>query len=809
MKWIRRICIGLGTAVLAFLAVYLLINMQDRFVNYQTESWQTPQLPVAYIRVADQRLNPMVGHRRQLPPTLSDADLALVGADEKIDFQVQTNGATLQDVRFKLYEMTTQAKEIEYSLVRGMQETEGILQFSVQPSQPLHEQQSYLLELELVQGEQTLYYYTRVEKNSQLVLNDYLTFVQRFFDSTMAGTELAQLSDQITYENQATPTYCDMTTGETAILWGRKQPKLLRQPIPRLVQAGDHGLAIVQSYQVEHEGEVVQAQELYRLNHEDGKVHLVHYERRMQGGIISSESVGTDRIELGLQAEAPGLTLSRDRKVMALVKDSSIWMYQAQEGELNLIYGLGQAGNLAAAERAIRIQEVADDGSITFFVGGYMESSLLEGRTGIAVYRYDHGTHVTKQLGFIEINASGAIIAEQVERFAYLNSKQEFFTVIEGHLYKADLQSQELYHLDQQDWQAVTDMLTGVMIEDFAVSASGRQFAVYQGLDANRAQSVEVHDLESGKRRFIKAAEGEWVKPGIFLDEDYVYGMAKAEDLLFDDKGNPLLGCYSLEVQDASGEVQSRYQKDNVYIGSWRVEDHAITLKGYSKADDYYVESMEDHIINNVGKEENEISLKQRSNGRWQLIFGNRLPEKTGRVAVPVQVGRDMLGLPLSVSGLQPSFLVFGRGELLRRTASAGEAVRLAMAAHGRVEDEHRQLIWLRGEVEPLGVMMDSASIATDEINSILAGERSAKLLPDTVLDISGAEVDSLYQFLSRKEAVIGVNDWHEPLVIYGFDLQGLYVMKPADGSTELYSYEKAAQILGGDRRFWLVYGRK
>ncbi|MDO5100103.1 MAG: hypothetical protein Q4D52_00845 [Eubacteriales bacterium] len=809
MKLIRRALIGLGAGVLAFLAVYLLINMQDRSVNYQTESWQEPQLPVAYVQVADKRTNPMVGHRRQLPPGLTAADLALVGADETIHFQVQTNGGDIKDVRFKLYEMTTQAKEIEYSLVSQLQETEGVLQFAVQPSQALSEQQSYLLELELSQAEQTLYYYTRVEKRSQLVLDDYLTFVQRFFDSTLAGTELAQLSDQITYVNQATPTYCDMTTGETAILWGRKQPKLMQQPIPRLVQAGDHGLAVVQSYQVEHEGEAVQARELYRLNHEDGQVHLVHYERRMQGAVLSPESVEADHIELGLRQDAPGLTLSRDRKAVAVEKDGSIWSYHTQDGELNLIYGSGQATTPTAGEWAIRVQEVADDGSITFFVGGYMQSTLLEGRTGIAVYRYDHGTHVTKQLGFIDINAAGSIIAEQLKKFAYLNSKQEFFTVIEGQLYKADLQAGELYYMNQQDWQAVTESLSGVTVEDFAVSDSGRQFAVYQGIDANQAQSVDIYDLESGKQRIIKAAEGEWIKPGLFLEEDYVYGMAKAEDLLVDDKGKRLLGCYSLEVQDANGEVQSRYQKDHVYIGSWRVEDHAITLKGYSKADDYYVESMEDHIINNVGKEETKTSLKQRANGHWQLIFDSHLPDEVGQVAVPVQVGRDMLGLPLSLSGTQPGYMVFGRGELLTRTSSAGEAVRLAMAAHGRVEDAQRQTIWQRGEVEPLGVVMDAAALPTEEINAVLAGDRSSKLLPETVVDLSGAEVDSLYQFLSQKKPVIGINDWHEPVVVYGFDLQGLYVLKPADGSTELYSYEKAAQILGGDKRFWLLYNGK
>ncbi|MDD7267376.1 MAG: hypothetical protein SPL15_07770 [Lachnospiraceae bacterium] len=809
MKLIRRILIGTGTFVVAFMAMYVMINMKNKTVNYQSDSWQQ-QLPVAYLTVGEKRINPMFAHLQPLPPVLTDADLFVTGQQAEVPMQVQLNQAEVKEIRFKLYDMQNNAKEIEYSVVGESREEGGLLSFLVRPKHALTEGQSYLLELGLEDGRlgRTLYYYSRLEKRTDLVVEDYLTYVERFFTSTINGSSLSELSNQITYQNTATPYYCDMTTGETAILWGRRQPKLLQSPIPRLIQAGARSISVVQGYRVMDQAEEVRADEVYRMNAADGKIQLLAYERSMNRGGISAAGISGGSITLETAETRPQFAAARDRRSFAIIEGDSLWSYRADEGELNLVYGPGsrQTGRDGAAkDQAIRIQQIDDDGSITFFVGGYMHSSLLEGKTGIAVYRYDQTAHVTKQIGFIDINEAGALIADQMKDFTYLNEQQELFFVLEGNLYQAKMAEGTLFSLQGQDWQPVTEILPPGKLTDYRVSGSGRQFAIYQGVDIRHAQSVEIYDLESGRKRIIQAADGERVRPGLFLNEDYVYGLAKEGDLSADDKGRPLLGCYSLEVQNSTGEVVSRYQKDGIFIGNWLVEDHAITLKGYQKVDGYYVQTTEDHIINNAGKEDREIKLQQSDKGSWKLLFEGKSADKTEQMTISVQQGKGLLGIPLKVSTAQAGYLVFSKGNLVDRTTDAGSALRQADAGQGRIETENRRLFWQRGELRPLGRVLETDDLPKEELRAALAAVDRSGATNAGILDASGADIGSLYNFLSDGKAIATVNSQHEAVLLYGYDLQGVHVLKLSDQSTETYPYAKVTQALGGEDRLWLI----
>ena len=75
----------------------------------------------------------------------------------------------------------------------------------------------------------------------------------------------------------------------------------------------------------------------------------------------------------------------------------------------------------------IKILNIRDDGTMDFFLAGYMNAGEYEGRTGIVLYSYDYKENLREEKMYMPINSSYQILTTDLADFAYYSEDQVFY----------------------------------------------------------------------------------------------------------------------------------------------------------------------------------------------------------------------------------------------------------------------------------------------------------------------------------------------------------------------------------------------
>ena len=78
------------------------------------------------------------------------------------------------------------------------------------------------------------------------------------------------------------------------------------------------------------------------------------------------------------------------------------------------------------------------------------------------------------------------------------------------------------------------ELMTGLDDAQYAVSGSRRYLAWMD--EATVAEVIHIMDLETGSSFDIKANEGEVLKPLAFIEDDFIYGAVKKNDIMVQDQ---------------------------------------------------------------------------------------------------------------------------------------------------------------------------------------------------------------------------------------------------------------------------------
>ena len=218
---------------------------------------------------------------------------------------------------------------------------------------------------------------------------------------------------------------------------------------------------------------------------------------------------------------------------MAFVQEGELWSYNTVENTLAKVFsfrgyeGIDSRENYG--EHDIKIVGVDEVGSVDYIVYGYMNRGIHEGEVGIAVYHYDSLANTDEELVFIPSDKSYEVMKSELGQLMYVNEGGELFLMLDGCVYGIDLNT-----------LSVRELVTNLNVQDFAVSASNRYFAWMETEGDSQMGSSVIHvmNLSDQSTQEIAAGTGEAIKPLGFMDEDFVYGIARQSDIFEDAAGN-------------------------------------------------------------------------------------------------------------------------------------------------------------------------------------------------------------------------------------------------------------------------------
>ena len=368
----------------------------------------------------------------------------------------------------------------------------------------------------------------------------------------------------------------------------------------------------------------------------------------------------------------------------------------------------------------------------------------------------------------------------------------------------------------------------------YTVSSDNSMLAWQKELDEYHSSTVYVLSLEDGSSYQVSAGKGEYIAPLGFMEKDFIYGLARSEDVKYDVSGAMRFPMYSICIRnEKSTEIE--YSRENIYIMSTSLKHNVIQLERYSKKEDGSYQQIEgDSIMNNEFVEEENIKVTQTEDGdkktQTRLTLAYDITESKPKLLTPREVvyeeSRNVSIKEELEEKDNDSYYVYARYGMMGIYTDVAEAIKVANDYSGVVLNHQQNYIWEKNKRQTrikitqvseeaadgnnslsvcLTQMLKAAGYTVDAKPLLEQGELPLTILKryveGDVLDLSGLPMDQVLYYVSRGYPVLCVLEEHKGVLIVGYDEFNLLLMDPANGGT---IYKKG---LNDSREYFENYG--
>lgn len=703
----------------------------------------------------------------------------------------------------------------------------------------LTEGQEYLLIIQLESGDSSIYYYTRIIESTDAHVQDCVEFVKDFNNKTFNSETVGSLATYMekTTEDNTNLHYVTLNSSLNQVGWGDFAGERLTDPIVSVKEITDTYNVIVLQYVVTSTGtggemEYYNVEEYYRVRYTSSRIYLLNFEREMNQIFRGeNESIYQDYIELGIRSGDVEYAVNEAGTSVAFVQEGELWSYNVTENTLAKVFsfrgyeGIDNRENYG--EHDIKIVDIDEAGSIDYIVYGYMNRGIHEGQVGMAVYHYDGLSNSNEEEVFIPSTRSYEIMKTELGQLMYVNEGGELFLMVNGTVYGIDLNTLEVR-------KVIEDLQDG----SFAVSESNR-YVAWRTEDESTIHVMNLSNLkEVGK---LTAGSGEIVKPLGFMQEDFVYGVAKEADILEDAAGNVTTPMYQIKIMDVSSdtpEVLKTYEKSGYYVSDVTIDGYTMYLNRIQYNGTAFVEADRDMIMNREGEGDAAVAVTTVTDEIKEtlvhLTVQGTAKSKTLRLLTPKEtVLLEDREVTIDEENTTNRYYVYVKGDVVLATDKIATAVITANDKYGVVIADNMEYVWKRarkttqtafsdigtGETTSEGgsiaqcinAMLEKAGININVEALITSGETPKSILHNTmkdatVLDLSGCSVDEVLYYVSCGSPVFAMTDSDTAVLIVGYDASNISVYDPELGMTYRKTIDEADEWFGDAGKVFFTY---
>lgn len=810
-KWMIRIVVCL---VLFLGSAGITIFMINREQTVGIRKMEEPRLPILYMEVENVMVNPMYGYayemeeqymRDGLTPFTTSRDLAVV---------IDEMESTVSNVNYRV--STADGSEVvETGKVSSLNETGNDrlkAEFHLDHAILMNQEYTLRFEVELKTGK-TYYYYTRIVQRAWTNISEYLDFAENFYQKCASQDNASDLATYIEPdETEAYSTYNTLNIHSSfdRITWGELNTALEKKAYPVIKDINETTCSIAVKYVVSDTQEdgvdYFNVTDFYRMRYAQSRVMLLDFERQTEQLFSGEDTELTSTgINLGIVSRNIQYRSNQSADIIAFVQEGELWTYNRSANKSTQVFSF-RSGDLDSRKNlqnhGIKIVRVEESGDLDFVVYGYMNSDVHEGEVGIAVYHYGAELNQLEEQLFIPMRSSYEYLKRDMEQLSYVTRDDRLYLVLEEQLYEINIKG-KTYQIIQE----------GLGQDCLVTSSSQESIAWMDQMDENNSTSITVMNLEMNQRYQVQAGTGQKIKALGFMNEDLVYGLANDADIVTDNAGNVTFAMTSVRIAEFGGQVVKEYHEDGVWVDDVELSEGLLELKRVELQENTYVSISSDHIMNNLQKNDEKITIRlintEREATRIGLDFdksvtsknvlsvNSNLVDQTGNNTVAVEVTKPDSNI----------YYVYAKGILDSTWTKVNQAILRADSQMGIVLNRQQQYVWERGNKETTYL----ANL--DEVPEIiLSGTIDEATIQQSlgedyiVLNMTGCTLDNVLYQVNKGNPVIAKVSETENVVIVGYDNYNTILYYPSTGEQDYYGLQDSTALFEAAGNVFIGY---
>lgn len=806
MSWKKRLLnVGILSAVFVVAVLFFgyLTNKGNDDMTADMGAATYPQVSFSYDGYS---LNTLSGYAKRMD-IVSMRDSITPVVNGRLNLSIQGYGNKIESLRYRIFSLNGKEKLLDETVKKPGEEIalefdqEGLLT------------EERVLELTLDLGkDQLVHFYTRIKNGTDAHMLECLDYIRNFHESALGKVEGAGVGAAIEPSEEGDNTtfgHVTIHSDYDHVSWGELEPVVEQGERWYIKEMNSSSTSVQLEYRVrckgeENETDLYTVKEFFRVRHipEVNKTYLLDYDRTMDQLFDPTKVVLNEKgILLGIQSENIPYEVNKDGSIVSFIVGEELWNYNKNTDEISLVFSFSAAENTdgrnLVAQHQLELLEMDGKGNTTFAVYGYMNRGEHEGETGVAVYCYDIETNSVEEKVFISTDISYGNVIQSLNKLAYYNVDQDtLYVMLEGTLYEYQVSEEEQ-----------TVLVKGLDDSQYTISENGHMAAYQKEGDENGAKKLEVLNLDNGKKREVTCQDSEYLKPLGFVKNDFVYGVAKAEDMGKTVFGERTLPMYKVEIQDEKSKVIKTYEVEGIFVLSAEFEDNMITLNRATKNGETYTKTAPDYITNNKEKKESNIYLEsyatELKETQRRLTFENGISDKEPKVLKPKQVLFETPSVvTFDESEPKKKYFVYGHGELQGSYGKAGEAVRAADAISGVVVAEDQTYVWERGNRNLQHTISDKDEIIEGIRAKLAAQQPPAEVMKEinggSYMDLTGCSTEELLYLIGMDRPVVAMLDSVYAVILVGYDDSSVTYVDVASGERRSVPYEEMDQMTAG-----------
>ena len=827
--------------IIIFIAAVLIFG---KLTNHNNEAMTTEmeeaKLPVISLYQNDTEMNRLHGYVNEMNAAYMRDTITPIPKDRLLPIVIQTYETPVDAISYEIRSLDA-SRLIANAEVASYKEEQGKIHAELEIQNLLEKGTEYLLILRLESGSESICYYTRIieQESHAEECNDFvLDFHDKTFNKETTGS-LATYMEKTTGDN-STLHYVSLNSSLKQLGWADFEGERLAKPIPSVKEITDTYNVIVLDYVVTRvgdngESEYYNIEEYYRVRYTTNRIYLLNFERVMEQ-IFRGESCQPyeQYLPLGIRSGEVEYRTNESATAAAFVQEGELWSYHMQANTLAKVFsfrgyeGIDERENYG--EHDIKIAGVDETGSVDYLVYGYMNRGVHEGEVGLAVYHYDSVSNTNEEQVFIASDKSYQMLKAELGQLMYVNEAGELFLMMNGTVYGVELGTRN-----------VREVVNNLQEGAYAVSNSGRYIAWCEAKKGMGGSVIRVMDLSDMVTTEISAENGTLVKPLGFMEEDFVYGIARESDIFADAVGSVAFPMYQVKIVDVTQEALTElkiYEKTGYYVDGVQIEGSAMYLERMRKSGTDYVPAEGDMIMNREseagGAAEIATAVSEEKQTEVLLKFQEVLNEKTPKLLTPketILLEERVASLPQK--GDAGNYYVYVKGDIVASTENVAEAVKLANETMGVVIDSDQRYIWKRARKTAQPRLSDIAASTEDasagsiaqcmnvmlqkeglnmNVQALLeSGETPKSVLRNTlkertVLDLTGCSTDEILYYVSLGTPVFAMTGNDSAVLVVGYDSTGVLLYEPGTDATVRKTLAEADALFANAGNVFFTY---
>lgn len=842
----KNIIKGIYLCVVFGIALFVTSAVMNKGNTDMTTEMGEATFPVVTMQIDEYPVNNLHGYAEIMDTSYLRDTLLPIGEDRKVSFSIDTCGAEMEQLAFEVRSING-TRLVESTEIESYEQVEDTISCTITLKDLINADEEYMLVLLVTPtGKETIRYYTRIVQSEDMHIQEKLEYVLDFHNRTFdreAAADLTKYLESNSEGDNTTFQKVNIHSSFQQVTWGDLQAERITEPIIDIKelaeQTGSFQLEYVAQVREGKEKKLYQVKEFYRIRYTSERMYLLDYDREMtQLFDEQAEVIANDKIMLGIVDTQVEMKESDGGNVFAFVVSNKLYSYNVTDKKLARLFSFYDEENITDVRSSynrheIKILNVDEAGNVDFLVYGYMNRGRHEGGVGISYYSYTSTANTVEEYMYIPYNRSYEMLKTDVAELAYVNKAGTCYLMLEGSVYAIDLGS--------RNYTIVASGLTG---DEYAVSKSNQMLVWQEGGERYRSTKLRLLNLSTGKETQISAGPREYISLLGFMEEDLIYGLAKANDIVKDSTNMVTFPMYCLKIQSESGDLLKTYREEDVYVVDSAIADNQITLSRvkWDEEAQTYVAVADDQIMSTEKVQEGYNTVESVVIDKYETIVEIAVKEELDAKAVKMLTPKEVLfegnrELSMKESEItEERFYVYGKNGIEGTFTHPGKAVNYAYEVAGVVVNDNGNYVWKRSsrstknqimaiEGEAVSEQTTSLSVCLDTILQLEGvskhtqymldqGKSIQSILEDSlkdvqVLDLSGCSLDAVLYYVNMDIPVLATLQDGNAVLIVGFNELNIVLMDPLTGTVYKKGMNDSTQWLEENGNNFITYVRK